>query len=90
MQVTIGRKSYLIQTIVLFGVIGIQSSKEVIFLYIMFICYNAFTFYHMKKGGARWLSGKSVGLRIERSGVRNLSPPCCVLEQDTLLPESTG
>ena len=22
--------------------------------------------------------------------VRNLSPPCCVLEQDTLLPESTG
>ena len=26
----------------------------------------------------------------ERSGVRNLPPPCCVLEQDTLLPESTG
>ena len=26
----------------------------------------------------------------ERSGVRNLLPPCCVLEQDTLLPESTG
>ena len=23
-------------------------------------------------------------------GVRNLSPPCCVLEQDTLLPERTG
>ena len=23
-------------------------------------------------------------------GVRNLPPPCCVLEQDTLLPESTG
>ena len=25
-----------------------------------------------------------------RSGVRNLPPPCCVLEQDTLLPERTG
>ena len=24
------------------------------------------------------------------SGVRNLHPPCCVLEQDTLLPKSTG
>ena len=24
------------------------------------------------------------------NGVRNLPPPCCVLEQDTLLPESTG
>ena len=23
-------------------------------------------------------------------GVRNLPPPCCVLEQDTLLPKSTG
>ena len=23
-------------------------------------------------------------------GVRNLPPPCCVLEQDILLPESTG
>ena len=23
-------------------------------------------------------------------GVRNLTPPCCVLKQDTLLPESTG
>ena len=36
---------------------------------------------------AQWWS---VGLRSERSGVRNLPPPCCVLEQDTLLPESTG
>ena len=26
----------------------------------------------------------------ERSVVRNLPLPCCVLEQDTLLPESTG
>ena len=24
------------------------------------------------------------------TGVRDLPPPCCVLEQDTLLPESTG
>ena len=23
-------------------------------------------------------------------GVRNLPPPCCVLEQDTILPENTG
>ena len=29
-------------------------------------------------------------LRSERSGIRNLSPPCCVLEQDTLLHKSTG
>ena len=36
---------------------------------------------------AQWWN---VGLRSERSGVRNLPPPCCVLEQDTLLPESTG
>ena len=36
---------------------------------------------------AQW---ESVGLRSERSGVRYLPPPCCVLEQDTLLPESTG
>ena len=28
---------------------------------------------------------------LERNiGVRNLPPPCCVLEQDTLLPENTG
>ena len=33
---------------------------------------------------------ESVGHRREVSGVRNLPPPCCVLEQDTLLPESTG
>ena len=26
----------------------------------------------------------------QRSRVQNLPPPCCVLEQDTLLPESTG
>ena len=39
---------------------------------------------------ARWLSGRAFGLRTERSGIRNLPPPCCVLEQDTLLPQSTG
>ena len=28
---------------------------------------------------------------LEREvGVRNQPPPCCVLEQDTLLPEGTG
>ena len=40
--------------------------------------------------GARWLSGKASGLRSERLGVQNLPPPSCVLEEDTLLPESTG
>ena len=30
-----------------------------------------------------WLSGIA-------PRVRDLPPPCCVLEQDTLLPESTG
>ena len=38
---------------------------------------------------SRWLSGR-VSDSGERSRVRNLPPPCCVLEQDTLLPESTG
>ena len=32
----------------------------------------------------------SIGIRSESSGVRNLPPPSCVLEQDTLLPESIG
>ena len=36
---------------------------------------------------AQWVC---VELRSKRSGIRSLSPPCCVLEQDTLLPESTG
>ena len=27
---------------------------------------------------------------VREVGVRNLPQPCCVLEQDTLLPESTG
>ena len=31
-----------------------------------------------------------IGLRGERSGVRYLPPPCCVLEQGTLLPKSTS
>ena len=34
--------------------------------------------------GALWLSGR---LRSERWGVGNLPPPCCLIEQDTLLPE---
>ena len=34
--------------------------------------------------------GGSVVEGSERLGVLNLPPPCCVLEQDTLLPESTG
>ena len=41
-----------------------------------------------------FIVGERCGLVVERrnqrSGVRNLPPPCCVLKQDTLLPESTG
>ena len=33
---------------------------------------------------------KNSSLLTERLGLRNLPPPCCVLEQGTLLPESTG
>ena len=40
-------------------------------------------------GGVRWLSG-SVSDSGAKGRVRNLPPPCCVLEQHTLLPESTG
>ena len=40
--------------------------------------------------GARWLSGSERLILEQEVGVRNLPPPCCVLEQDTLLPESTG
>ena len=40
--------------------------------------------------GACWLSGSVVGLWSERLGVRNLPLPCCVHEEDTLFPESTG
>ena len=29
-------------------------------------------------------------VRMTFGKVRDLPPPCCVLEQDTLLPESTG
>ena len=45
----------------------------------------------MIRRGARWLSGRASdsGARGRRGG-RNLPLPCCVLDQDTLLPESTG
>ena len=42
------------------------------------------------------LIGERGGLVVElrtlnrEVGARNLPPPCCVLVQDTLLPESTG
>ena len=41
--------------------------------------------YNLHFRGAWWLSG-----RVSESGVRNLPPPCGVLEQDTLLPKKTG
>ena len=34
--------------------------------------------------------GERDGSVVERWLSGNLPPPCCVLEQDTLLPESTG
>ena len=43
--------------------------------------------YILESAVAQWWS---FGLRSERSGVRNLPPPCCVLEQDTLHPENIG
>ena len=39
------------------------------------------------KWGAQWLSGRASDSGVE-VGVQTL--PCCVLEQDILLPESTG
>ena len=39
--------------------------------------------------GEGWLSGRVSDSGARGRGVRNLPPPCCVLEQDTLLPEST-
>ena len=41
-------------------------------------------------GGARWLSGRASDSGAREGGVRNLLPPSFVLEQETLLPESTG
>ena len=40
--------------------------------------------------GARWLSGRASDSGARGRGVRNLPPSCCILEQDTLLSESTG
>ena len=40
--------------------------------------------------GARWLSGRVSDSGARGPGFLDLPPPCCVLEQDTLLPESTG
>ena len=57
------------------------------FIYAVVICN------HSSPRGAWWLSGRVSDSGV-RSGVQNLSLPCCVLEQDTLLPsllpESTG
>ena len=39
--------------------------------------------------GARWLSGRASDYEA-RVEVQNPTPPCCVIEQDTLLSESTG
>ena len=40
--------------------------------------------------GAGWLSGRLSDSGARSRGVRNLPSPCRVLEQDILLPESTG
>ena len=48
------------------------------------------------QGSFQRMVGECGGSVVERQtpegevGVRNLPPPFCVLEQDTLLPESTG
>ena len=41
-------------------------------------------------GGARWLSGRVSDYGARGRGFETYRPQCCVLEQDTLLPESTG
>ena len=42
--------------------------------------------------GGRWLSGRASdsGARGRGSKPTSAVMPCCVLEQETLLPESTG
>ena len=39
------------------------------------------------EGGGSVIEGRTLEQEV---GVQNLPPLCCVLEQDTLLPESTG
>ena len=39
--------------------------------------------------GARWLSGRASDTG-SRSGVRNLLPPCCVIERGNQTPVGTG
>ena len=51
---------------------------------------TVFTFSDVSALGNGERGGSVVECRSERSGVRDLPSPCCVLEQDTLLPESTG
>ena len=46
--------------------------------------------FHLDAYAIKKMVSLTLAPKAERSGVRNLPPPCCVLEQDTLLPESTG
>ena len=45
---------------------------------------------HRRPWGERGGSGVECRTPEREVGGSNLPPPCCVLEQDTLLPESTG
>ena len=55
-----------------------------------------FKFCDRRGGYTHYWLGEHGGSVVERQtperevGVRNLPPSCCVLKQDTLLPESTG
>ena len=62
--------------------------KQIVMDECFFIMYQITNLKRQK--GARWLSGRASDSGASGRGVRNLPPPCCVLEQDTLLPENTG
>ena len=54
----------------------------------MATCENVSLDYHLSNRILHWRLKNN--LWSGRLGVRNLPPPWCVLEQDTLLPENTG
>ena len=50
---------------------------------------NGYFLYNSVRGEVRWPSGRALGLRSERSGVRSsLRTSCCILEQDTFTAQN--
>ena len=50
---------------------------------------SQYMYFIFKSGGARWLSGNASDYGA-RGRATKPTPACCVFEQYTLLPESTG